>query len=443
MQNDAIAAIPLTPGSNVDKTLLRNLLVQRIIYTLADSENPQAFEAVDAGTGALPRALAWHETIFWLDGDDATTAHDGITCLVTGDGYRYKVAGSDFLINSVLSATQTDPPDPNASPSEARAIGDAYLVPAGAGGDWADHEDEIAVYTTRGWMFAAPRIGQIVLAEDTDANWQYRSDGAWHETLVNSDESIRPAAVIAKPFRWIVVNQTTNAPPASPSLGVAYIIGSVPTGVWAGHAGKIAVCIDASPATWEIHTPREGELAYDQALNIDFRFDGSAWVENAGAIIDSDMTALAGTTGVTAGSGTTGYTYSNTVAPTTTARHATDDGAFVNDYAAKKVGARLRFSWRGLVTFSTAAILVSSGSDHIVAALLRDTDATALDWIDLGPGAGWSGLVSRLFQLEFEAVSTDVLPHDYKIAFFASNDSSNDVEATAMQRRRIALDEYA
>ncbi|ASP23570.1 ribonuclease III (plasmid) [Antarctobacter heliothermus] len=60
--------------------------------------------------------------------------------------------------------------------------GDRYLVPAGASGDWAGRDGEIAVYDMNTWVFQAPVAGWSarVLSEDA----QVRFDGtAWQDGL--------------------------------------------------------------------------------------------------------------------------------------------------------------------------------------------------------------------------------------------------------------------
>lgn len=59
----------------------------------------------------------------------------------------------------VLSMTITAPP---ASP----AVGDAYLVPAGATGAWSGHAGKVAEYTTAGWAILTPTDGHAVSLPD-------------------------------------------------------------------------------------------------------------------------------------------------------------------------------------------------------------------------------------------------------------------------------------
>lgn len=63
------------------------------------------------------------------------------------------------------------------APPGSPADGDVYLVAAGATGDWAGHDDEIAHYWS-GWLFTSPREGFRLWVEDEDLEIYY--DGsAW------------------------------------------------------------------------------------------------------------------------------------------------------------------------------------------------------------------------------------------------------------------------
>lgn len=71
-----------------------------------------------------------------------------------------------------------------------------------------------------------------------------------------------------------VVNRTTTSAPSSPAQGAAYIVASVPTGVWSAQTHRVA----AYYSGWTFLDPREGWIAYDQGDNQHLTFDGSVWV---------------------------------------------------------------------------------------------------------------------------------------------------------------------
>lgn len=268
--HEAVAALP--SGSAADKDLLRGLIVGRLIYFLGSGEDAQDFVAIDPSTGDVPPALAQSNKIFWYDSSDTTTAHDGTTCLVSSDSKRFKYSGQNFDILSVLDKDLTAPPG-------GESVGDAYLVPAAATGDWSGEDEGIAIYTAQGYVFEDPRIGRRVLVEDEDVYYRYNAAGNWVEDTTLVAGAVEPSHVLHGPHFWLVANQTTDTPPGSPSDGDTYIIGSSPSGDWAGHAGKIAIAKDSA---WLIVTPIEGEEAYDQAQNVKFKYSGAAWGQVTG-----------------------------------------------------------------------------------------------------------------------------------------------------------------
>lgn len=70
----------------------------------------------------------------------------------------------------------------------------------------------------------------------------------------------------------------------SPSVtddGTRYIVGTSPSGAFAGQSGKLAVRVEGA---WEFYTPRAGWSVYNQADGMAYRFTGSAWIVPAIAI---------------------------------------------------------------------------------------------------------------------------------------------------------------
>lgn len=64
----------------------------------------------------------------------------------------------------------------------------------------------------------------------------------------------------------------------SPSVtddGTRYIVGSSPSGAFAGQFGKLAVRVEGA---WEFYTPRAGWSVYNLADGTAYRYTGSAWV---------------------------------------------------------------------------------------------------------------------------------------------------------------------
>lgn len=90
------------------------------------------------------------------------------------------------------------------------------------------------------------------------------------------------------------VHRGTNTPPGSPLAGDLYIIGSSPTGAWAGHANHIAYYNTA----WKFIAPNEGMTIWVNDEDAQYSWSGVAWVSTT----NSGISALS--TVVTANSGT-------------------------------------------------------------------------------------------------------------------------------------------
>lgn len=268
-----LAALPALGAAN--KTLLRNALVQRPPYILGDDEDPTDLVALTEG--ALPKVLGYQGALFWLDPNDHTTEHDGTTCIVTSDGYRYKVNAVQVPY-SVLDWQQDDPP-------ESPEFGDAYLTSAAPSGDWADHPEEIAVYTARGWMFAPLQVGQFVYVISINSPVHLDSNGDIVIGLgqqQHAPSTVPFSAAIGWGGMITVENTTTNSPPSA-GQGVAYIVGSSPTGAWSGYAGYVAV--RETPGTsddYTLYAPQYGWRAYNKAVAGDVQFNGTNWVAATG-----------------------------------------------------------------------------------------------------------------------------------------------------------------
>jgi hypothetical protein len=79
--HDAVAALPISGLPS--KTLLRNVLVARMPYVLADADDVTNLVAVDPDTGAAIIDIVFSAGCSTYDDTDTTTANDGISCLVT------------------------------------------------------------------------------------------------------------------------------------------------------------------------------------------------------------------------------------------------------------------------------------------------------------------------------------------------------------------------
>ena len=83
-----------------------------------------------------------------------------------------------------------------------------------------------------------------------------------------------------------VINQTTAAPPGSPSDGDTYIVAASPSGAWTGQAKSIAYY---STSGWIFSAPSAGWVVYDVAQATHFYYTGSAWATLGGDLIFSTL----------------------------------------------------------------------------------------------------------------------------------------------------------
>lgn len=60
---------------------------------------------------------------------------------------------------------------------------------------------------------------------------------------------------------WITVDGVLNAPPATPATGATYVIGTAPTGAWAGFAGRVAQWI----GVWSLAEVPLGHIVADRS----------------------------------------------------------------------------------------------------------------------------------------------------------------------------------
>lgn len=70
-----------------------------------------------------------------------------------------------------------------------------------------------------------------------------------------------------------MVSVGVNTPPGSPAAGDCYIVGTSPTGAWAGQAKALAFYTTG----WNFVTPWEGLTVWASDVNLLYTYDGSAW----------------------------------------------------------------------------------------------------------------------------------------------------------------------
>ncbi len=80
-----------------------------------------------------------------------------------------------------------------------------------------------------------------------------------------------------------VTDRDLAAAPAAPVEGARYIVAVAPTGVWSGHAGKIAAWQDGA---WAFYQPRQGWLAWIEDEGTAVVFNGTAWTALGGGSVN-------------------------------------------------------------------------------------------------------------------------------------------------------------
>lgn len=65
-----------------------------------------------------------------------------------------------------------------------------------------------------------------------------------------------------------------DVPPDDPAEGACWVVGSAPTGAWAGHADAIAGWTGGG---WRFVAPREGMSVWNRSAREPIRFDGGGW----------------------------------------------------------------------------------------------------------------------------------------------------------------------
>ncbi|MFA5897925.1 MAG: DUF2793 domain-containing protein [Hyphomicrobium sp.] len=279
----AAATVDATSVNGGITSTLLEAMVKRLGFVLATTESLGDYTQA-SGEIALMVWSAATGSAYFYDSTDSTTADDGVTCLVDASGHRYFVHDSaDLLVNSVLSETNTPPGSPS--------VGDKYIVGTAPTGAWAAHAKDLAVYTRRGWVYGTPSAGLTVLDKTTDTNKQYSEAGAWGAFPVEiAAASIKPVS-LAFPM-GLPVESVLNTPPGSPTANTYWVVGTVPTGAFVGHAGSIAYYVSAA---WEFIAAYEGATVFNRALGYELTYISGVWAGATGSDYQSFTTVGANT----------------------------------------------------------------------------------------------------------------------------------------------------
>lgn len=392
----------LIDPDRASRSALLAALETRGAYVIGEAEDPQDLNAGNIQT------IIFKGVVFWYDPADATTAHDGVTTLVTAEGRCFKadqINGISIRLVAVLDKDLTAPPG---SPAE----GDMYIVGPAATGAWATEDENIAIYTARGWVFQVPNIWDMALVVDEALFYHYDAGGDWASgipaiTIANDSISLNKLKYFK--IGVAVENQTTNTPPGAPADGVAYIVGGSPTGVWVGHSLDLAIREDGA---WVYYEPYEGAQLYDKNLNAAIVFNGSIWVAGVSGYSQQAMSTIDAAATIT---GT--YVYSGT-APTTSNMSLIHEFNFT----AKKAGAVVEVTVKfGAINFSMDPGNNALATIETNFAIMIDTTVNADDW-SAGPGQMAVGLatspahdINHGFQQTFIITLPDVSVHALKL----------------------------
>ena len=154
--------------------------------------------------------------------------------LVSGQAQKHVTVNEalirlDALAQPIALSSAVSSPPPAAD-------GDAYIVPAGATGEWAGQENKLAVYDNGGWLFLSPRSGWRVWVEDQSFYATFVSSG-WVSALCGAVEggafsSVRISTVdeslsgstyttsLLLPDRAVVIGVTARVTSAISGAGV-------------------------------------------------------------------------------------------------------------------------------------------------------------------------------------------------------------------------------
>lgn len=215
--------------------------------------------------------------LYYYDGADASSVHDGLNVLVDAVGRRYKLREALQVFSGIWRITDKDLAAPPGSPTE----GSAYIVAAGASGAWAGQSGKIAIRAAGTWAFSTPLAGAQAWVID-EATYYHYNGTAWASGLPGQTAaaSIKLSHMHSGQI-MLAVEGTSNNPGGSPANGTAYIVGASPTGNFSGFAPK-AVAIRESGA-WVAYTPAAGWRVDDKSTGNQLRYSGSAWLDGSGA----------------------------------------------------------------------------------------------------------------------------------------------------------------
>jgi len=380
---DAILASP------VNKSTLATNINDRLAYVL-DGLNVQDFTAANA------LAVIYQGKVWRLDAADTTSAHDGVTVLVTLDSKRFKANAIDGQSKGVWAVTEFR----NGGPASPTA-GDMYGVGTSPTGTFAAQSNKIAIALTGGaspvWAFVTPTEGLIAFDKTRDVYRSY-TGSAWVDGLQNAFVTGGvPAESLAVPT--FIVENATATPPGSPTDGQYYVVAAGATGAWAGQDNKVAKRVSGA---WTYYTAAEGWQAWDKTSKRMKIYSSGVWGDFTRPKIVAYPSLQVRSADLTfSGSAITTTTPTNTLGV-----QLFPEGLNLSQYALAKAGNRLLIRVQGMT------ITVTTGFWGGLAVFVDgEVNARARMWRLTGDVAGT--LNSHLFELEIAVGDTNL--HTYNI----------------------------
>ncbi len=192
--------------------------------------------------------------------------------------------------------------------------GTRYIVGSAPTGAFAAATaNQIAARYNGAWTFYTPFNGQKIYNKGVGTDYQFNGT-VWAAVATDG-----PLATKHENVFYGSVQAVANSPTITTN-GTRYIVGSSPTGAFAGQANNLAVMVSGA---WVFYPPFNGLSVYNLATGTEFRYGGSTWATVLAGY--SSAEALAGvsdTMGLTPGGlmaylsqyGGPGSTYNATVA---------------------------------------------------------------------------------------------------------------------------------
>lgn len=180
----------------------------------------------------------------------------------------------DALVQPVVESTVL------ATPPTTPLPGEAYVVPAGAGGAWAGHGGELAAYQAGAWEFYDPARGWLVFDRDSGALKAF--DGAAWTSI----------AAIGPGLEWLGINASADATNRLAVSAAATLLSHD----GAGHQLKINKAEIGDTASVLFQTDWSGRaemgLAGDDSWRLKVSTDGTGWTE--ALAVDAETVVVGG-----------------------------------------------------------------------------------------------------------------------------------------------------